>query len=67
MAIKNLLVASGVFTMKVRMYLSSRDLKNWVNYGGGKEGGRLEPIHELQQGRKEVTSENNATEIGEAS
>ena len=60
-AIKNLLVASGVFTMKVRMYLSSRDvynynMKNWVNYGRGKEGGRLEPIHELQQGRKEVTS-----------
>ena len=28
-AIKNLLVASGVFTMKVRMYLSSRDVYNY--------------------------------------
>ena len=28
-AIKNLLVASGVFTMKVRMYLSSRDVCNY--------------------------------------
>ena len=52
MAIKNLVVASGVFTIKVKMYLNSRDvyhynLKNWTNYGGGKKGGRLEPIYEL--------------------